>query len=259
MDQAHDWDRVRIGDRAAQSRLVRELQQDQLPHSVAEDGTILAPRGGEFKVRLDDLLDSVFPKGWYRAQIDDPAVAIRYRRFTRRHGTIIVDETIDGRQWFVQALREKIYRYRGMPTHASFLILRDDLEPEQLTEQLGLEPSFACRRGEPLVRPTSPRKRSSAPILPSWTGAWELASIPAVESNELQQHLDWLLELLEPVEHHLRGFAVPGSAQHGRVFDLSLVGPEGDVQSTDFNARTLKWMAKLCDRMTLRVWPDDYL
>ena len=59
--------------------------------------------------------------------------------------------------------------------------------------------------------------------------------------------------------HQLQELVVPASAQDGRVFELNLVGPEGFILGTDFDTRTLQRLGSLCDRMTLRVWPDDYL
>lgn len=87
------------------------------------------------------------------------------------------------------------------PDHklASFRLRGDALDPGAITRATGLTPHQAHRKGDP--RPSS----NSAP----WrSGLWSLHSESALPrtDNHLEDHVNWLLDQLEPVTDVLTQF-----------------------------------------------------
>jgi hypothetical protein len=75
-------------------------------------------------------------------------------------------------------------------THATFRLLGDALDPEEVTRLLGIKPSFARRKGEKYGNPERP--------VMSRTGIWALESEKSIMSAELGSHLELLLSQLVP-------------------------------------------------------------
>jgi len=75
-------------------------------------------------------------------------------------------------------------------TQASLRIIHDDLDPEEITRQLGTQPSWSWRKGEPRGK----GKR------PSHIGIWGLSTEKYVESRDLRRHLDWLISQMSGKE-----------------------------------------------------------
>ena len=73
-------------------------------------------------------------------------------------------------------------------TSAAFRIIHPALDPNRTSQELGLQPSWAWRKGEG-------RGRRS---IPSRTGIWGLDTEGILTSRDLRRHLDWLLDHLEP-------------------------------------------------------------
>src|SRR5947207_3252794 len=71
---------------------------------------------------------------------------------------------------------------------ATFRIGGDALVPHLVTEQLGIEPSYALAKGDPLPR---------RPSIRQGTGVWQLKSNVPQEA-ELEEHLKQLFDVLEP-------------------------------------------------------------
>ena len=82
----------------------------------------------------------------------------------------------------------------------SFRVAGDTLDPHLVTAQLGIEPSLARRRGEPLPRRSHIRQR---------TGVWILRSREP-ERASLERHLAKLLELLTPRAPEIRRLRAMG-------------------------------------------------
>jgi hypothetical protein len=66
--------------------------------------------------------------------------------------------------------------------------LNEDLKPDQVTSRLGLAPTQSYRAGEP-------RRHGGAT---SRLGVW-LLSTEAMNSLDVSDHIDWLLDQVEPV------------------------------------------------------------
>ncbi len=83
----------------------------------------------------------------------------------------------------------------------TFGLRAHDLEPLEVTRQLGMDPTRAHREGEP-----RPGPRFHAP----WPhGLWSLDS-PLTKPEPLDAHLRWFLERLEPKSDAIRGFLQRG-------------------------------------------------
>ncbi len=74
-------------------------------------------------------------------------------------------------------------------THATLRVVSGDVDPDEVTRALGVEPDAAQRRGDPADR------RGLRRVL---LNTWSLSSQGKVESRDLRRHLDWLLERLGP-------------------------------------------------------------
>jgi hypothetical protein len=67
------------------------------------------------------------------------------------------------------------------------------LDPAAVTARLGIEPDWAQRRGDPLVR------SSGETLGQAENGIWSLTSVGRVRSLNIVTHLETLLALLRPV------------------------------------------------------------
>ena len=74
--------------------------------------------------------------------------------------------------------------------HATFRVLGKELDPDEVTRALGLEPTQSLRSGQLVPTPTRIRRQE--------TGVWLLKSEGRVGSTSLERHLVHLLDLLEP-------------------------------------------------------------
>lgn len=79
-------------------------------------------------------------------------------------------------------------------------IVGEAVDPDAITARLGLAPTRAHHKGEPI----SPRVRRPRPF-----GVWLLDS-PLGRDRPLEEHLDVLLGLLEPRAEALRSLAAEG-------------------------------------------------
>ena len=85
-------------------------------------------------------------------------------------------------------------------TSAAFRIIHPALDPDALSQQLGLRASWAWRKGQPHSRRN----------IPSRTGIWGLDTEGILTSRDLRRHLDWLLDQLEPKAEVLQDLRVQG-------------------------------------------------
>jgi len=75
-------------------------------------------------------------------------------------------------------------------TGATFRVWGKDLDPDEVTAQLGITPSETFKAGDQ-------RGKSKGAI---WKeGHWEISSEDHVSSKVLETHIEWLLDQLEPV------------------------------------------------------------
>lgn len=82
----------------------------------------------------------------------------------------------------------------------SFRIIHDDLEPSQITKSIGIEPDNAHRKGDSNTSVT--KKGKVMQFAPYPFGLWLIKSC-LDEHNRLQDHLESLLDLVEPKKNIL--------------------------------------------------------
>ncbi len=74
-----------------------------------------------------------------------------------------------------------------------FRFAAESLDPQAVTQRLGIEPDWAQRRGDPVVR------GGGDPLGQAENGIWSLSSTGRVRSLHIAAHLRALLDLLRPV------------------------------------------------------------
>ena len=254
---AENQNTFRFTDEQLQSSLIKSITAAGIEFTVAEDGSIRYSKES-IEWAINDIVGAAFPGPYYRAEIADPIKASRYRRFKTFRGTPFIEEIRNGSSFFVQKLFEKLFRHKGIPTHVSYVLLDENLDPDKTTALLGIRPTFACRKGEPFTRPYSLRRKDVAPP-PSYTGIWELCSIPQVESNDVIAHLNWLFDILDPIELKLRSLEKVFSNKDYRVLQISSVLPRRATQGLSLSSFQLGRLSVLCDRVDTWFMPDDYV
>ena len=245
----------RFVDEQLQASLVSAIKSARLTCEVASDGTVIYPHDYSIEEFINPIVETVFPDGYYRTEISDSIKAERYRRFKKYRGTPLIEEIRDGKSHFVQGIYEKLYRNGGIPTHVCFILADEALDPNTITSVLGVSPTFACLKGEPFARPYTKRGRD-APLRPSRTGWWELCSIPHVESNAVELHMDWLFRLLEPIVSEIKSLSERLVSKDFRVLQVDIVEPTG-CGGISMPSRMLEQLTMLTDRVDIRIWPDD--
>jgi len=82
-------------------------------------------------------------------------------------------------------------------TRATLAIYPGDMDPEKVTQKLGLAPTSSQGKGEyEVFTPAGERM--------VYSSSWLLSSEGEVLSKDLRRHLDWLLDRIEPVAAQLR-------------------------------------------------------
>lgn len=74
-------------------------------------------------------------------------------------------------------------------TYASIILRGKELDPQKITDSIGISPSKSFKRGD---------KRKNNKVWPH--GYWELDSTGFVNSSDLVPHLEWLAERIEPAK-----------------------------------------------------------
>ncbi len=245
----------RFADPQLQARLITAIGNAGLSYEVTDDGTVMYPQDASIGEFIYPIVESVLPDSWYRVDLDE-ATAERYRRFKKLRGTPLIEEIRDGKSEFLQSIPEKLFRSHGVPTNVSFVMSDESLDPSEITAALGISPTFACRKGEPFARPFQPRPKKDVPPRPSHDGWWELCSVPHVQSNEIEPHLEWLLGLLEPVASVITDLRKRSSSKDFRVLQMNVVRPFG-YSGASFSGAMLGRLSEIVDRMDVWPWRDD--
>jgi hypothetical protein len=76
-------------------------------------------------------------------------------------------------------------------TMAEFRVYPGDINPDEVTQMLGLEPTSTQRMG-------GQSTNSLGRVRISKKNGWFLSSENSIDSLDLRRHLDWLLEKIEP-------------------------------------------------------------
>lgn len=122
--------------------------------------------------------------------------------------------------------------------HATFRVLGEDLDPDDVTRLLGIEPTQALHRGQLVPTSTSVRRQEM--------GVWLLKSEGKLASTSLERHLLFLLETIEPHAAALRDLRVAQRATADFFcFWLSATGHGGPIFSAELMQRVAATGAEL--------------
>jgi hypothetical protein len=80
------------------------------------------------------------------------------------------------------------------PPYASFCITEKELDPQRITNKLGIKPDKSFKRGE--IRNSDKRPWSH--------GLWLIDSSQHVKSINLLVHINWLMKKIEPAQTKLK-------------------------------------------------------
>lgn len=93
--------------------------------------------------------------------------------------------------------------------HASVRIASESLDPLEVTKALRLPPDHAHRSGEPRIQRR--RDGSLRELAPYRQGLWSMCSQRWVQAPELDVHIRWLLDQLEPRRVELQRLLAGGA------------------------------------------------
>ena len=130
-------------------------------------------------------------------------------------------------------------------TSISFLMRSDVLLPSQITEELGIEPSWACAKGEAYERQSfCPRTRKHHTVVRKGSsGIWAVDSEDSIQSTSVERHALYLLERLEPRASVIRRYVEnPDYYVRFNIWWESEIGHGG----FDLSGATVGRMSVLC-------------
>jgi hypothetical protein len=128
-------------------------------------------------------------------------------------------------------------------TSAALRIAHPALDPEAISAQLHLTPSWAWRKGEP----KEPRQR------PARIGMWALDTDGVVASRDLRRHLDWLLDHL-----HDKGAILDQLRQQGYAIDVFSTWVRlGGTGGPTLSPRNMRGLADLSLELQFEFWAVD--
>lgn len=255
------WKSFRFVDDKLQLSLLKLLEEVNFGHSIAPDKTIHYSSDDYLVVDtiIIQVFETVVGDAWYRADIADETKAERYRRFKRYTGTPFVEATHSGETWFVQPGFHKLYRHKTAPTRVCFILKAEDLNPTEVTDQIGLQPTYSCFKGEPFSRPYSGQNKKFA-RRSSLQGWWEMCSIPEISSNDVQLHLDWLFDKFEPVSSKIPGLKAKWTDIDSAfsLLQITIVKPSFVPPWVSISRSDLSKMGEIADRLDIDFMDDDF-
>lgn len=133
------------------------------------------------------------------------------------------------------------------PSYARVRITGEALDPLEVTQALRLPPDHTRRSGEPRLRRR--RDGSVQERAPYPQGMWSMSSAGWVDSAELDAHLRWLLDQLEPRSGELQRLQEAGAGAE-LICYCTEVGPH----EVPVPAQTLG----RCGLLALPLVPEDY-
>jgi Domain of unknown function (DUF4279) len=111
-------------------------------------------------------------------------------------------------------------------THATLRIYGDQLQPDELSIQLGLTPSKCQKKGQ------ITQARSISPV-----GGWFLSSQGQVESRDVQRHIVWILDQINDRQAFLKDLQDQGYEMDIFCFWVSAHGHGGPELSHEIMQR----------------------
>jgi hypothetical protein len=126
---------------------------------------------------------------------------------------------------------------------ASLRMVTTDLDPDHVTRRLGIEPHEAFRRGDPFGKRGLVHKN----------GYRGLSSEGHVPTNDLEEHIAWLLDRIEPVAERFMALRAEGIPANVFCF-LRL----RDYGGPGFSPQLMRRLAALDLELGLDIyWTDE--
>jgi hypothetical protein len=107
-------------------------------------------------------------------------------------------------------------------TYATLCVYPGEVDPAEITDRLGIEPSSWQRRGEVTERADRPPKVATI-------NGWFLGSKGRVESRDSRRHIDWLLDRVMPRAEAVRSLREKGCQMVINCYWLSRSGHGGPM------------------------------
>ena len=246
-----------FADASLQQALIRRIRDGGHEVEVLADGSVPYSPRYNLEYLIDEIVRIVFPDTYYRTKITNERLAQRYRRFKSSVGTAYIEERRRGEAHFVQPIYEKLYRYRGIPTHVSLVLADPDLDPRRLSETLAISPTYACAKGEIFTPPTKWQRRDVPPRVSS-RGYWELSSVSVIESNDVEPHVAWLAEQLGPAMTKLADLPDRLKPEQIGVVHVNVVRRDTGVH-TYLPSQYLAQLAHWSKDVSVWELPDDFV
>ena len=129
-------------------------------------------------------------------------------------------------------------------TKVSFGIIGDALNPDELTERMGVKPSRALLKGQLIPR----SERAGGGFFPAASGMWRVSSESAVDSTSTERHARYIINILEPHIHVLEEFL--GKPEYSTAASIWW---QTDLMDGGFSlsGNTLSRLGRLCDRVNV--------
>jgi hypothetical protein len=128
-------------------------------------------------------------------------------------------------------------------TYARLLIYHDDLNPDQITGLLDIQPTYSQVTGKTITRPSG--KRFTPPI-----GLWSLSTEGEVDSRDVRRHLDWILDRLAGKDEALKRLQAEGHRMQVSCYWVSAEGQGGPTLSPAIMRRL--------GELEVELWFDFY-
>jgi len=250
-------DSFRFADASLQHALIQHIRQGGHEVESLADGSVPYSTRYNLEDFVSEVVATVFPDTYYRTKITDDRLAERYRRFKSAVGTVFVEERRGGVVHFVQPIYEKLYRSNGIPTHVSLVLADPDLDPQLISETLGITPTYTCAKGQIFTPPTSRRRRDASPQLSS-KGYWELSSVSAIESNDVEPHVAWLVDKLRPATAQLANLPDRLNPERMGVVHVEVVRRDIGVH-TYLPSSYLAQLARWSESVSVWELADDFV
>jgi len=130
---------------------------------------------------------------------------------------------------------------------AVFGIRADKLDPDRISERLGIQPSHSFARGDEYKTHVS-KTEMGVRVRPF--GVWQISSEGVVKSGNLQDHVDYLIRLIEPKRMAISALM----ADPDLYMDMRLwVESHDAVNSFTLRSESVACLASLCREFNVSV------
>ena len=130
-------------------------------------------------------------------------------------------------------------------SYASLCLYGSNLDPDYISELIGLSASYCCREGDVFMSPSGKKRKAQ-------TGVWLLNSEPHCRSESLAAHVKWLIDrIVGPVKH----ITMLDGVESAHISCCFIVKDSGDA--FEFDSVLLGECSELGLSIKLEAYPID--